>query len=237
MKAYDITIVGFGITGMLVLAILNQNKFDISKIAVIDPYFDGGNLMRDYGDVISNTPLSKTVNALKLINPNYELPEEYKIYDINSITPLHVCAEIIQDFVKSIMNKCDLYQTKLKSVFYETQHTLTLEDNTTLQSKLLILCQGATSKVLKTNIQPNTAIIGDIHACNDMLVKALEVCQANGVKNYIFLGDILDRGPKPLETVKTLINIKEISTFLVVNHDRKHLFYSYGRNVILSPNQ
>jgi len=92
-------------------------------------------------------------------------------------------------------------------------------------------------KVISTKISPNTAILSDIHACNDMLVKALEVCRDSGVKNYIFLGDILDRGPKPLETLKTLLDIKEISTFLMGNHDRKYIFWSYGRGVGLSPEQ
>lgn len=152
MKQYDITIVGFGITGMIVLAILNQHHFDISKIAIIDPYFDGGNLIRSYGNVISNTPLSKTVNALKMINPNYILPDEYTTYDINSITPLYICVELIQELIKPLLNTCDLYQTMLKSLDYDTQHTLILEDTTTVQSKILILCQGATPKVLNTNI-------------------------------------------------------------------------------------
>lgn len=152
MKIYDITIIGFGITGMLVLAILNQHKFDLSKIAIVDPYFDGGNLMRHYGNIVSNTPLSKTINALKLINPDYILPDEYSLYDINSITPLHVCVEIIQDIIKPIVNKCDLYQSVVKSLSYDTEHSLILEDSTTIKSKIVVLTQGATPKLLKTNI-------------------------------------------------------------------------------------
>jgi pyruvate/2-oxoglutarate dehydrogenase complex dihydrolipoamide dehydrogenase (E3) component len=152
MKNNDITIIGFGVTGMLVLAILNQHKFDCSKIAIVDPYFDGGNLIRQYGDVLSNTPLLKTINALKLINPNYELPDEYKHYDVNVITPLHVCVELIQDIIKPIVNKCDLYQTKVKSLSYDNVHILNTEDLNILHSKTIVLCQGASSKVLKTNI-------------------------------------------------------------------------------------
>lgn len=149
---YDITIVGFGITGMLLLSILNQHNIDISKIAIVDPYFDGGNLLRSYGNVISNTPLSKTIQALKLIDPNFTIPDEYTQYDPNCITPLHVCVELIQLTIKSIVNKCNMYQSSLNSITYDNHHILTLEDSTIIQSKMLILCHGATPKLLKTNI-------------------------------------------------------------------------------------
>ena len=100
MNTYKITIIGFGITGMLLLAILNKNSINLSNICIIDPYYDGGNLLRLYGDVISNTPFSKAVNALKMIDSNYTIPEEYANYDLNKTTPLSILAHMIKDFIK-----------------------------------------------------------------------------------------------------------------------------------------
>lgn len=92
-------------------------------------------------------------------------------------------------------------------------------------------------KVLKTKILPNTAIIGDIHMCNSMLKKLIATCHDVGVKNFIFLGDILDRGEDAVGTLETLKSIKETSTFLVGNHDWKYLRHHYGRGVTLSVEQ
>jgi len=64
---YDILIIGGGISGLLAYSALKE-----TNIAIIDPYFDGGDLIQKYGSVQSNTPLSKTINALKLLEPSYE---------------------------------------------------------------------------------------------------------------------------------------------------------------------
>lgn len=144
---YDIAIIGYGITGMLALAILQENY----KICVIDPHFDGGNLMRLYGDILSNTPLSKTINGLKLIDPNYVLPEAYQNYDIDKITPLSVIAQIIKDFTDDFKQETDLYETKVISLKYDnTWKIQTYEE--VIQSKVILLCQGAEAKKLKCNI-------------------------------------------------------------------------------------
>lgn len=92
-------------------------------------------------------------------------------------------------------------------------------------------------KVLKKKIQQNTAIIADIHQCNSMLMKLIDTCREAGVNNFIFLGDILDRGEDAVGTVKTLIDIKDISTFLIGNHDYKLTRYAEGRGVTLTDEQ
>jgi len=145
---YDIAIIGYGITGMLSLAILQQQQYNM---CIIDPYFDGGNLMRLYGDVLSNTPLSKTINGLKRIDPNYILPEKYQIYDIDKITPLSVIAQIIKDFTNNYKKQVDIYETKVISLKYNNIWDIqTYED--IIQSKMIIMCQGAEAKRLKCGI-------------------------------------------------------------------------------------
>jgi hypothetical protein len=148
---YDITIIGCGITGMLVLAILQQHKFDMTKICVIDPYFDGGNLLRSYGSVISNTPLIKTVNALKYINQDYTLPEQFSNLDLNSTTPLWILAQLIKDIVNPVLKNIDTIQSTVQSIEYTSYFKIQTEASE-ITSKVILLCQGAESKSLQCNI-------------------------------------------------------------------------------------
>ena len=149
---YDITIIGYGITGMLTLAILQQNFFDLSKVCVIDPYYDGGSLMREYGNVISNTPLSKLITALQSIKPEYTIPEEYCSYDVNKITPLYVLTNIIKDFTKNILKQVNIYETKVLNINNNVNYTLETENGDTIKSRVIICCQGSSPKTLSCNI-------------------------------------------------------------------------------------
>ena len=149
MKKYEATIIGFGITGMITLAILNKT-IDVSKICIIDPYFDGGALMRDYGGVLSNTPLEKTVNALKLIDPSYTLPE-WCLYDLDKITPLNILVYLLKDFTKNLVKQTNNYEEKVISLEYDTLWKIQSESNT-FESRHIFLCQGASQKKLKCNI-------------------------------------------------------------------------------------
>lgn len=149
---YDYTIIGYGITGMLVLAILQANNIDLSKVCVIDPYFDGGALLRDYGNVISNTPFSKCINALKLIKPEYVIPEEYRIYDETKTTPLYILAHIIKDFTKHIIKQVDIIEDSVKYIKKDDLFTIYTYKKE-IQSKKIILCQGSKQKKLECEIQ------------------------------------------------------------------------------------
>jgi len=148
---YDYAIIGYGVTGMLVLAILHANNVDLSKVCVVDPHFDGGALLRDYGNVISNTPFSKCVNALKLIKSDYIVPEEYKIYDESKITPLSVLAHIIKDFTKNIRNQVDLIEDSVTHIKSESFYTIQTNKKEFI-SKKIILCQGSQQKNLECEI-------------------------------------------------------------------------------------
>ena len=162
MKQYNTTIIGFGITGMLVLAILKSENID--NICIIDPYFDGGDLLRLWGDVLSNTSLQKTIDALKLINPTYVVPQTYAQYDVTKITPLYVLVFIIKDFLRQYQ-LCTTYETKVQTLEYNEVWTITNEDGTSIQSKTILCCQGSEVKKLQCGIPSislNNALNKDI---------------------------------------------------------------------------
>lgn len=148
---YEYTIIGYGVTGMIVLAILHANSIDLSKVCVIDPYFDGGSLMRDYGGVISNTPFSKCINALKLIKPDYTIPEEYKIYDESKTTPLYVLANILKDFTKNITKQVDILEGSVTHIKKDEYFTIQVGIRE-IKSNKIFLCQGSTQKSLECEI-------------------------------------------------------------------------------------
>lgn len=61
-----ITIVGFGIAGQLLLLELLKAGVKGSEITVLDKSFLGGDLVTEYGTVLSNTPWWKTKRALEV---------------------------------------------------------------------------------------------------------------------------------------------------------------------------
>ena len=138
---YDILIIGGGVTGLLVLSSLQK---EVSKIAIIDPYFDGGDLIQKYGGVQSNTPLSKTVNALKLLDPSYD----YSELPLDKTAPLYVHAKLIQDFIKPK----EYIQDYIESLSFDDKiWTLKSKDSTYL-TRVVILCQGSDAKILNCGI-------------------------------------------------------------------------------------
>jgi hypothetical protein len=148
---YNYTIIGYGVTGMIVLAILHANNVDLSKVCIIDPYFDGGALMRDYGNVVSNTPFSKCINALKLIKPEYVLPDEYKIYDESKTTPLYVLAHIIRDFTKNMVRQVDVLEGSVTYIKKDDIFTVQVGLKE-IKSNIIFLCQGSIQKSLECEI-------------------------------------------------------------------------------------
>ena len=50
-----------------------------------------------------------------------------------------------------------------------------------------------------------TYAIGDVHGCFDTLEKLLQ--QIPNESRLIFIGDIINRGPKSLETIRTVMRM------------------------------
>ena len=147
MKLYDICIIGGGTAGMLALSMLPD-----VNICIIDPYFDGGDLFRRWHSVESNTRLEKTVSALRLIDPDYSVPEKYKNYALEKTTPLYVCANLLKDFVVHRLKAVDLLQGSVRFLNYKDNLWNIVYGSSTVKSKIVLLCNGSTPKVLDCGI-------------------------------------------------------------------------------------
>jgi serine/threonine protein phosphatase 1 len=64
-----------------------------------------------------------------------------------------------------------------------------------------------------------TFVIGDIHSHYDEMIELFEIVNFNFDNDtLISLGDLVDRGTKPIEVIETLIQIKNF-IFILGNHD------------------
>ena len=75
-------------------------------------------------------------------------------------------------------------------------------------------------------------IIGDIHGNLETLTKLIEIIKQNDPKIVIFLGDIVDRGPKQLECLIIILALKILSPskyfILRGNHETLEINKYYG---------
>ncbi len=73
--------------------------------------------------------------------------------------------------------------------------------------------------------------IGDIHACYDEFRELLKLMEFNPANDELLLtGDIIGRGPKPLETVRYLMKLGDKAHFVLGNHDLNFLAVAKGFN-------
>jgi len=75
-------------------------------------------------------------------------------------------------------------------------------------------------------------IIGDIHGNLNSLTELMEIINKNNPKHVIFLGDIVDRGPKQLECLLIVLSLKilepERYILLKGNHETLEMNQYYG---------
>lgn len=77
-----------------------------------------------------------------------------------------------------------------------------------------------------------TVIIGDIHGCYEELVQLIDVAGVRDEDLLLSVGDLVDRGPKPLEVIE-LFRARPASRVLMGNHERKHVreVFSYAQQI------
>ena len=88
----SVCIVGAGTAGLLLLLLLRQN-IPPSRITIIDPYFDGGDLIRRWHSVVSNTPLRAATEALQ--RHGLSLPTWVTALDQDRPTPLGLLGRLL----------------------------------------------------------------------------------------------------------------------------------------------
>jgi cation diffusion facilitator CzcD-associated flavoprotein CzcO len=148
-------IIGAGITGLITLLLLKESGADLCNISIIDPYFNGGDLARKWGTVLSNTPWSKTLDPLLAACPSLSLSSPH---NPTLSTPLIEIANFFSKAAEPILKQIKCIQGVATSADYNSQTkewsiTVTAgESIMVLQSKQLILAPGGRSKTLNLAI-------------------------------------------------------------------------------------
>lgn len=68
-------------------------------------------------------------------------------------------------------------------------------------------------------------VVGDVHGCLDELLKLLEMVEVDPSDEVIFLGDVVDRGPRVLDAVRFVRQgcLEGRFKCLLGNHEEKHV--------------
>ena len=144
---FDLLIVGAGVTGLLAVSSFVKNR--VEKIGIIDPLLSGGDLIEKYGSVQSNTSIQKTVDALKMIDPSYEPISDLPL---DKTAPLYTHTNLVKEFSNKFLNEVNSIQDTIVSLeFSDSVWKVRSKDNT-YESRVVILCQGSTPKILRSGI-------------------------------------------------------------------------------------
>lgn len=74
-----------------------------------------------------------------------------------------------------------------------------------------------------------TYCIGDLHGCHKEFVSLLELINFDPAKDELILtGDLIGRGPLPVETMKEVLNLGSSVKSVLGNHDLNFLAIHYG---------
>ena len=142
-------IVGAGIANLLLILLLQESGADLSKLTIIDPFFDGGDLIRKWTTVLSNTPWSKTIDALKNACPSLTITSST---DPAACTPLIEIAHLIRTLAEAPLKKTLQVQGTVASADYNTEakewtvQAMVNGSLQTIRAQQLILAPGGEPK-------------------------------------------------------------------------------------------
>ncbi len=104
---YDIGIVGYGIATLSLLLVLSQQQRPL-KVVIFDPYFDGGNLHRNYGSVRSNTTWRQFLETVEKYCSPILLQNLRSMNNPDEVTTLKVLVRNFLKVVKSSITASNL---------------------------------------------------------------------------------------------------------------------------------
>ena len=144
----NICIVGAGVTGLSMLLLLQQSGTDLSKVVIIDPHFDGGDLARKWTAVQSNTPLSKSTGAITAANPLCTFPPDL---DTTGTTKLIEIVHHLTSHAGPILKKVQQTKGTVLQANYSSEQqrwSIQLESGLEIVAKRLILATGSEPRTL-----------------------------------------------------------------------------------------
>lgn len=154
MEEYTYGIVGFGISGQLLVCELIQRNIPPNDIVLLDKTFLGGALATEYGSVMSNTQWWKTKKALKAYEPHSTavLAELDTTIQESQCTPVRqiatACYRVAMEAAKRVEKKTTSVNTlESTGAGWIIHHTFGQ-----VKVKTLFLCPGGYPKSLPIDL-------------------------------------------------------------------------------------
>ena len=201
----NICIIGAGVTGLSLLLLLQESGIDPSKIVVIDPHFDGGDLARKWTAIQSNTTLNKTTDAIAAACPKLPLQINYSTATTKLIDIIHIIRELATPFLTKVQQIQGLATTANYSSDLQrwSIHINAAGKPLTILSKCIVLAPGAEPKTLNLSIPSiplevaidssrlqhyitpgkRVVVFGTMHS-GTIVIRNLVACGANVVAYY-----------------------------------------------------
>lgn len=129
------------------LLLLRQN-IPPSRITIVDPHVDGGDLIRRWHSVTSNTPLRAATEALQ--RHGISLPPWALVLNPDQPTLLSLLGRLLLDLARPALQEVTVIQSTALAANYNSSTTLWEISHTcgSLQAKTLILATGGQPKSL-----------------------------------------------------------------------------------------
>lgn len=137
------------------LLLLQESGVDLSKVVIIDPYFDGGDLARKWTAVQSNTPWSKTLNAITKACPSLAITDQT---NPASTTKLVEIAHLLRNLASPALKKTIQIQGTAYSANFSTDpqrwliEVMTAGKSIEIYAKKLIIALGSEPKTMDLSI-------------------------------------------------------------------------------------
>lgn len=148
--AKKICIIGSGAAGILSLLNLKSKGVSPSQIIIIDPFHDGGDIMRRWANVKSNTIWKQILDS---VPPQTSLPEPWASLDPHKPCELHYIGSYLLWSSRDFYWKCDVHTGLVHEIIYATdenpKHTIYLQNSKTpISADILIIATGSEPKTM-----------------------------------------------------------------------------------------
>jgi len=151
-KPFRVCIIGAGICGLLASAFLPDSA--LANTCIIDPTFFGGDLMKKWCCVKSNTTSQQIIDALDKV-PRFKhllIPYLHE-YPAGDIVPLKIIAQAIKELAAPILAQMKREVATVQEIaIKEGVSYITLDSGKVILAETVILCTGVQPRVLNYDV-------------------------------------------------------------------------------------
>jgi hypothetical protein len=153
-----ICIIGAGVSGLLLVLLLAETSIELNSVTIVDPYFDGGDLMRKWANVMSNTPWSVTLTNIEKYLPSVKIPKWALELPSDKPTPVSTIVKLIRECAKPVLEKVNRVHGMVESANWNSSKSgwsiVIRKEQTiaTVESKSICFTYGSKPKELDISV-------------------------------------------------------------------------------------